>query len=274
VRCSFWHENGHDVVVAEPSKAVAVPQHLAETEPELLFFILVRDAFDFGDEDGAVSLPGQVEVRLVREPGTRLDPRLAKDVRERILGVGMALEPAFDKGRINREWLPLARQGADFSFPVLRAKRRGRSGWGLRGRRCLPGGRGERREELDELRWQLIQVGLLRPRFGAAVEAEREVETSGMAGSQRVKDSADAWRPLTDVSKGYRPIQRERAVQVEPPARLRACLLKAAPGCATVGEPDRRRFGDMACGSRPGSYRMLVLVVVEDHVAGLDPPDQ
>ena len=120
----FWHKNGHDVFVAEFPKAVAVPQHLAETEPELFFFVLVRDAFDLGDEDGAVGLPGEVEVRLVREPGTRLDPRLAKDVRELILGVGMALEPAFDKGRINREWLPPARQWAYCRFPVFRAERR------------------------------------------------------------------------------------------------------------------------------------------------------
>lgn len=72
--CSFWHENGHDVFVAEPSKAVAVTQHLAETEPELLFFVLVRDALDLRHEDGAFRLPGKVEVRLVRKPGTRFNP--------------------------------------------------------------------------------------------------------------------------------------------------------------------------------------------------------
>ena len=71
---SFWHENGHDAVVAEAPEAVAVPQHLAESEPELLFLVLVGDALDFGDEDGALGLPGQVEIRLVREPGPRFDP--------------------------------------------------------------------------------------------------------------------------------------------------------------------------------------------------------
>jgi len=189
---TFWHENGHDVVVAEPPEAVAVPQYLAESEPELLFFVLVRDALDLGDEDGAFGLPSQVEVRLVWEPGSRFDPRLAKDFRELILGVGMAFEPTLDQGRINREWLPLARQGAHRSFAVFRTDHRGRNRRELRARRCLPGSRGERGEELDELCRQLIQVGLLRPGFGASVEAEREVETSGMPRSQHVKDTADA----------------------------------------------------------------------------------
>jgi len=76
VRCSFWHENGHDAFVTEPSKAVVVLQHLAQTEPELLFFVLVRDALDFGDEDGSFGLPSQVEVRLapggITTPGSPL----------------------------------------------------------------------------------------------------------------------------------------------------------------------------------------------------------
>jgi hypothetical protein len=77
--------------------------------------------------------------------------------------------------------------------------------------------------------------------------------------SQRIKDSADSWRALADVGKGCRRIQRERAVQVKPPARLRAFLLEPAPGCAPVRQPDRRRFRDTARSSRPGSYRMLFL---------------
>ena len=123
-------------------------------------------------------------------------------------------------------------------------------------------------------RRQLVQVGLHRPELGTAPEAEREVQASRMVCLQALEDGADGWRALAELGEGKRLIERERAVEVEPPARLRACLLQPAAGGAAVGEPDRRRFGDTACGSRPGGDRVLVHVVVEDDVAGLDPPDQ
>ena len=160
-RRALWYQDGHDVFVAEFSEAVAVSQYLAEAQPELLFFILVRDALDLGDEDGFFGFPGKVEVRLVREPGTRFNPCPAEDLRQLVLGVGMALEAALDKGRINREWLPLARQGAYRSFPVFRTKHRGRDRRQRAPGDACPAAAGERGEELDELRRQLIQVGLL-----------------------------------------------------------------------------------------------------------------
>ena len=82
---------------------MAVAQHLAEAEPELFFLVVVGDALDLGDEDGALCLPGEVEVRLVRQPGTRFDPRLAQDLRELVLGIGMALEAALDQRRVDGE---------------------------------------------------------------------------------------------------------------------------------------------------------------------------
>ena len=82
--------------MAEFPEAVTIPEHLAETEPELLFFVLVRDALYLGDKDGAFCLPGKVKVRLVRKPGPRFNPCLAKDLCQRVLGVCMAFEAALD----------------------------------------------------------------------------------------------------------------------------------------------------------------------------------
>ncbi len=45
-----------------------------------------------------------------------------------------------------------------------------------------------------------------------------------MARSQRFKGGAELWRTLTDMSKGQWWIKREWAIQVEPPAWLRALL--------------------------------------------------
>ena len=59
------HEDGHDLFVTQPLQAVATPKDLAQAEAKLSLLVLVGDAFDFGDEDGAVGFPGEVKVRLV-----------------------------------------------------------------------------------------------------------------------------------------------------------------------------------------------------------------
>jgi hypothetical protein len=82
--------------VTEFPEAVTIPEHLAQAQPELLFFVLVRDALDLGDEDGAFRLPGKVEVRLVRKPGARFNSCLAKNPCQSVLGVCMAFEAALD----------------------------------------------------------------------------------------------------------------------------------------------------------------------------------
>ena len=48
---------------------MAVAQHLAEAEAELFFLVVVSDALDLGDEGGVARLPGQVEIRFVRQAG-------------------------------------------------------------------------------------------------------------------------------------------------------------------------------------------------------------
>ena len=46
------------MLIAETPKALAVAQDLAEAEPKLLFFVVVGDALDLGDEDCSLLLPG------------------------------------------------------------------------------------------------------------------------------------------------------------------------------------------------------------------------
>jgi hypothetical protein len=58
-RRPFGYEDGHDFRVAHALKTVAVPQHLAEAQAELLFLVVVGDALDFGDEGGIACLPGR-----------------------------------------------------------------------------------------------------------------------------------------------------------------------------------------------------------------------
>jgi hypothetical protein len=65
---------------------VAVAQHLAEAEAELFFLVVVGDALDLGDEGGVAFLPGQVEVRFVRQAGPGCQARVAEDPGELVLG--------------------------------------------------------------------------------------------------------------------------------------------------------------------------------------------
>jgi hypothetical protein len=89
-RRPLGYEDGCDFRVPPALEAVAVPQHLAEAQAELFFFlVVVGDALDLGNEGGVAFLPGQVEVRFVRQTGPGRQPCLAEDSRELVLGIGM-----------------------------------------------------------------------------------------------------------------------------------------------------------------------------------------
>ena len=75
--CALGNQHGHDALVAESFEVVAIPQDLAEPEAELLFLVIVGDAFDFRDEDRSADLPGEIEVRLAGEPGHESMPSSA-----------------------------------------------------------------------------------------------------------------------------------------------------------------------------------------------------
>ena len=170
----------------KPPETLAVKQDLAEAEPELFFFIVVGDALDLGDVDGSVGLLSEVVVRLVAEPRSRVDACLPQGLRQRVLGVGVALQGALDQGRTDGEWLPFTRQEADVGFSVFGPERRGRPS-GTTGRSwCVPYRCGKCREQVDEFGRELVQVRLLRARLRAAVKAEREVQASPMIGSQLI----------------------------------------------------------------------------------------
>jgi hypothetical protein len=118
--------------VSEPPESVAVPQHLAEAETELSLFVLVGDALDFGDEHRSVRLLGEVEVRLLGEPGAGFDSCGPQDSGELVLRVCVALEATLDQSGIDGERLPFPWQGGDLGFAVggakLRCRRSGRLG--------------------------------------------------------------------------------------------------------------------------------------------------
>jgi hypothetical protein len=57
----------------ECQKPLPVAEHLAETEPELCFFVVGGDALDLRDENGPVLLPCQVEVRPWRQAAAWFD---------------------------------------------------------------------------------------------------------------------------------------------------------------------------------------------------------
>ena len=46
--------------VSESFETLAGAQDLAEVKPQLTFFVVVTAAFDLGDEDSSVRLPGEV----------------------------------------------------------------------------------------------------------------------------------------------------------------------------------------------------------------------
>jgi hypothetical protein len=123
VGSSLWHEHSHHMLIAETSKALAVAQDLAEAEPELLFFVVVSDALDLGDEDCSFCLPGKIEVWLPRVPGPRFNTGLSQRPSQLVLSVGVPPEAALNKSWINCERLSLGRQRAYLGLSVCDAKR-------------------------------------------------------------------------------------------------------------------------------------------------------
>jgi hypothetical protein len=275
-RCAFRHEHGDYVLVSESDKPVAVTQYLPQSEPQLPFLVFVRDALDLGDEDGAVFLPCEIEVRLPGPTRARLDAGTLQDSRELVLCVGVALDAALDEGGIDRERLAFGSEAADPSFAIRLAQCD----------RCLSGSRllrdfsrrgryrSQLRECIDEFGWQLVQVRLHRAELAPAPEEEWKVEASGMVRSQLVRNRADIVGALAQVGKSQRPLEWERAIKVEPPARLGTRDLQPAAGRGPVGEPRGWSLCDAPGGTRPGDDRALVKAVVKDNVTDLDPPDQ
>jgi hypothetical protein len=78
---SLRHQHGHNTIVAEMSKTVAISQYLAEAEPKLFFFVVIRDALNLGNEDRSFCLPGKIEVRLTGKAGSWLDASLSQNLR-------------------------------------------------------------------------------------------------------------------------------------------------------------------------------------------------
>ena len=62
---------------------------MTETEPELLFFVVVRDALDLGDEDCSIGLPGEIEALLPWIPGPRFETSLSQHTCQVVLSVGV-----------------------------------------------------------------------------------------------------------------------------------------------------------------------------------------
>jgi hypothetical protein len=78
---------------------------------------------------------------------------------------------------------------------------------------------GELREDVDEFRRQLVQVGLHRPELGSAPEEEEgEVEASGVGRFQLLEDGANVVGALAQLGEGQWLVEGEGAVQIEPPA--------------------------------------------------------
>jgi hypothetical protein len=125
---TFRHKDGHHLSVAELAKAVAVSQHLTEAQPELLFFVLIGDALDLGDKDCSVCLPGEVEVRLVGEPGPRLDACQPQDACQRVLGGCVPVETSLDKAGSTVNGCRSVGNGLNLGFPVRGAERPGCQG--------------------------------------------------------------------------------------------------------------------------------------------------
>lgn len=120
---SLGHEHSHHALIAETQKTLTVAQDLAEAEPKLLFFVVVRDALDLGDEDCSPRLPGKIEVWLLGMPGPRFNTGLSQHPSQLVLSVGVPLEAPLNKSWINCERLPLGRQRAYMGLSVCGAKR-------------------------------------------------------------------------------------------------------------------------------------------------------
>jgi hypothetical protein len=78
---SLWRQHSHNVIVAEALKTVAISQYLAQAEPKLFFFVVIRDALDLGNEDRSFYLPGNIEVGFTGKAGSRLDASLSQNLR-------------------------------------------------------------------------------------------------------------------------------------------------------------------------------------------------
>ena len=77
------------------------------------------------------------------------------------------------------------------------------------------------------------------------------------------QDSPDIFLAGGELGRGERVLECERAVKVEPPARLRCWLLDAPPGGAPMRTPDGGRFGDRPCCPGPGGDRLCRQAVVD-----------
>jgi hypothetical protein len=55
------HEHSHNAFIAKVPETIPVLQDLAKTQPELVLFVVVRDALDLGDEYDALVLPGKIK---------------------------------------------------------------------------------------------------------------------------------------------------------------------------------------------------------------------
>ena len=75
--CALGNQHGHDALVAESFEVVAIPQDLAQPEAELLFLVIVGDAFDFGDKDRSAASQARSKFgsRGNRERGSIPAPR-------------------------------------------------------------------------------------------------------------------------------------------------------------------------------------------------------
>ena len=192
---------------------------------------------------------------------------------ELVLGVGMPAQAALDKGGVGGEGLPGAGGCADLCGPVVRTER-ARLGlrFGRPGRRLQ--GLGELGEDVDEFGGELVEIVLHRAELAAGPPEEREVQASPVPAFERAEDGADVFLSPGQRGAGERLRERERAVQVQPPAGLRHGLLDPASGGAAVRPPDGGCLGDRARSARPGHDPVFGQAVVEHDVAGADPPDQ
>jgi hypothetical protein len=77
-------------------------------------------------------------------------------------------------------------------------------------------------EEVEELCWQLAQVGLHWPQLAAAPEEKREIQASVVARLQLLKDCANVVCTLAQLGEFQWLFQQEWAIKIEPPARLGA----------------------------------------------------
>ena len=115
--------------MAECLQAVAVSEHLSESEPELPFFVVVGDAFDLGHEHAAVRFPSEVEVRLLRPARARFDSCVVQHASELVLRIGVPLEAALDQRRIDAKRLALTGEAAHAGFSIRLAECRGCRSW-------------------------------------------------------------------------------------------------------------------------------------------------